>query len=250
MAVVHLLGTGAGASDARRTTTMLAFESRGRALVVDCGGDAVQRLLAAGIGADAVDALVVTHEHPDHVSGFPLFMERIWLLGRRRPLPVLGIRPALEQARRCWEAFPAVAEWKEVPEIAWTEVEEAPGAPVLSSDLWRVTAAPGTHGVPVIGLRVEDLVGGGVCAYSCDTAKSEAITELAREAGLLVHEASGVAQGGHTTFREAGEVARDAGVERLVLVHLPPDAGEAELGETRAVFPAAELGEDGGRHAF
>jgi ribonuclease Z len=250
MATVHLLGTGAGASDARRTTTMLAFASEGRALVVDCGGDAVQRLLAAGIGVDALDALVVSHEHPDHVSGFPLFMERIWLLGRRRPLPVVGIRPALAQARRCWEAFPVAAEWEGVPEIEWREVEEAPGAPVLESDLWRVTAAPGTHGVPVIGLRVEDRQGGGVCAYSCDTAKSAAITELARGAALLVHEASGTPQGGHTTFREAGEVARDAGVGRLVLVHLPTGAGEAELAETRAAFPAAVLGEDGDSHAF
>jgi ribonuclease Z len=250
MAVVHLLGTGAGASDARRTTTMLAFESGGRALVVDCGGDVVQRLLAAEIGVDAIDAMVVTHEHPDHVSGFALFMERIWLLGRRRPIPVIGIGPALQQARRCWEAFPAAAEWKDVPEIEWREVAEAPGAEVLASDLWRVTAAPGTHGVPVIGLRVEARGGGGVCAYSCDTAKSAAITELARGAELLVHEASGTPQGGHTTFREAGEVARDAAVGRLVLVHLPPGAGEAELGETRAVFPAAELGEDGSRHVF
>jgi ribonuclease Z len=250
MAVVHLLGTGAAASDAARTTTMLAFESEGRALVVDCGGDVVQRLLATGIGADAIDALIVSHEHPDHVSGFPLFMERIWLLGRRTPIPVYGIRPALDQARRCWEAFPAAAKWKDVPEIEWREVAEEEGAQVLASDLWRVTAAPGTHGVPVIGVRVEDRRGGGVCAYSCDTARSEAIVRLARGAELLIHEAARSAQGGHTTFREAGEVARDAGVGRLVLVHLPPGAGPDDLRATRDAFAAADLGEDGARHAF
>jgi ribonuclease Z len=249
-AAVHLLGTGAGASDPWRTTTMLAFAREGRALVVDCGGDVVQPLLAAGLGVDAIDAIVITHEHPDHVSGFPLFLERIWLLGRRRSLPVLGIRPALEQARRCLDAFPVVRGWEGLPDLEWREVPHEEGAEVLTSDLWRVRAAPGTHGVPVIGLRVEDRVGGGVCAYSCDTARSDAIVALSRGADLLLHEASGTPQGGHTTFREAGEVARAAGAGRLVLVHLPPGAGDAALAETRAAFPGARLGADGERHDF
>lgn len=250
MAFVHLLGTGAGASSPERTTTMLAFESGGRALVVDCGGDVVQRLLQAGIGADDLDAMIVTHEHPDHVAGFPLFMEKIWLLGRRRPIAVHGIAPALAQARRLWEAFPSAAAWEGVPEIQWREVALEEGAPVLEDDRWRVHASPGTHGVPVIGLRVEDLRGGGVCAYSCDTAKSAAITALARGAEVLVHEATGTPQGGHTTYREAAEVARDAGARRLVLVHLPPDASEDALREAREIFPETTFGVDGGHHAF
>lgn len=249
MATVHLLGTGAGASGPERTTTMLAFESGGRALVVDCGGDVVQRLLQAGMDVDAIDAMIVTHEHPDHVSGFPLFMEKIWLLGRRRPIPVHGIRPALDQARRLWEAFPAATEWEGVPAIEWNEVALEESAPVLADPRWRVTAAPGTHGVPVIGLRVE-AAEGGVCAYSCDTAKSAAIARLARGAGLLVHEATGTPEGGHTTYREAAEVAKEAGAGKLVLVHLPPGVGEDDLREARAVFPATVLGVDGGRHAF
>lgn len=248
MAVVHLLGTGAGAAGPERTTTMLAFESSGRALVVDCGGDVVQRLLQAGIGADDVEGMIVTHEHPDHVSGFPLFMEKIWLLGRRRPIPVYGIAPALAQARRLWEAFPSAAGWEGVPEIRWHEVALEEGAPVLSDARWRVTASPGTHGVPVIGLRVEEVASGAVCAYSCDTSKSPAIAALARGAALLVHEATGTPQGGHTTYREAAEVARDAGAAKLVLVHLPPGVTEDDLREAREVFPETLLGVDGGRH--
>ncbi len=65
-----------------------------------------------------------------------------------------------------------------------------------------------------------------------------------------MHEAARGTEGGHTTFREAGEVARDAGVGRLVLVHLPPGAGEGDLRDARAAFSAAELGRDGDSHAF
>jgi len=249
MAVVHLLGTGAGFSGPERTTTMLAFESGGRCVVVDCGGDVIQRLMASGVDPRGIEALIVTHEHPDHVAGFPLFMEKIWLMGRRHPIPVIGIRPALDQARRAWEAF-RTGGWEGVPAIEEHEVRPEPGAEVLFNERWHITAAPGIHGVAVIGIRVRDAMGGGVCAYSCDTAKSEEITEMSRGAGLLVHEATGTTQGGHTTFVQAAEVARDAGAGRLVLVHLPLGVSDADLAQARTVFADVSLGEDGARYEF
>jgi len=91
MAQLHLLGTGAALSGPDRTTTMLAFSAGHSVVVVDCGGDVVQRLLAAGLDPNAISLLVLTHAHPDHVSGFPLFMEKIWLAKRRRPIPVFGL---------------------------------------------------------------------------------------------------------------------------------------------------------------
>lgn len=248
MPTLHLLGTGAALSDPGRTTTMLAFEAPGSALVVDCGGDVIQRLLAAGVEPDRIDALVVTHEHPDHVGGFPLFMEKLWLSGRRRPIPVHGPAAALSQARRIWEAF-STGGWEGVPEILWREVPLEEGAPLLESDDWRVTASPGTHSVPVIGVRVEDRRGGGAAAYSCDTEESDAIARLARGADLLVHEATG-GFGGHTTVEGAARVAARAGAGRLVLVHLPPEVDDGELARARETFPGAELGVDGARHEF
>ncbi|MDP9349072.1 MAG: MBL fold metallo-hydrolase, partial [Gemmatimonadota bacterium] len=118
---LHLLGTGAAVSDASRTTTMLAFESADSVVVVDCGGDVVQRLMAAGVDLDRIEAMIVTHEHPDHVSGFPLFMEKIWLAGRRRPLPVYGPEAGIAQARRAFESF-NTSGWKGMPEIEWHSV--------------------------------------------------------------------------------------------------------------------------------
>ena len=100
MATLYLLGTGAGLSDGSRTTNMLAFSDQQSSLVVDCGGDVVQRMQAANIDLATITALIITHEHPDHVSGFPLFMEKIWLAGRRHPIPVYGPEAALSQARR------------------------------------------------------------------------------------------------------------------------------------------------------
>jgi len=244
MAKLYLLGTGAALSDGSRTTTMLAFASKESVLVVDCGGDVVQRLLAAGIDLDHIQALFLTHEHPDHVGGFPLFMERIWLAKRRRPIDVYGPAPALSQARRIFEAFDT-AGWEGMPEIRWHDVPLTERTPVLEDEIWRVSASPGTHSVPVIGLRVEELAGGGVVAYSSDTERSDAIARLADGADILVHEATKESFRGHTTYEDAAHIARQAGVGRLILVHLPPDARAADLSDARSSFSPIQLGADG-----
>jgi ribonuclease Z len=246
MAVLHLLGTGAAASDASRTTTMLGFEHRDSVILVDCGGDLIQRALASGIDPDRIDALIVTHEHPDHAGGFALFMERIWLMGRKRPIPVIGIQPALDQARRVLGAFDTSG-W-DMPAIEWRPVEHAEGALVLEDQRWRITGAPGVHSVPVIGIRVE-AKGAGTVAYSCDTEPTPPITKLSRGADILVHEATGPFRA-HTSAEDAARVARDASAMRLVLVHLPPNVKDEDLAEARGIFSRVEYGSDGGRYDF
>ncbi len=239
---LYLLGTGAAVSDPHRTTTMLAVSDGTSTLAVDCGGDLVQRLLAAGLDLATLDGLVVTHEHPDHVSGFPLFMEKLWLTGRRRPIPVYGVEAALAQAQRLWEAFDTSG-WDGVPAINWREVAGEPGAEVLSDETWRVTAAPVAHPVPTIGLRIEH-ASGRVVAYSCDTAPCEHVVELGRGAGILVHEATGHTPGVHSSIEEAAETAAKAGAHRLVLVHLPPGLSDTDLEAGRRWHTELELGEE------
>ena len=248
MARLHLLGTGAAVSDAGRTTTMLAFTEGPETLVVDCGGDVVQRLLAAEIDLDTIAALIVTHEHPDHVSGFPLFMEKIWLAGRRRPIAVYGIRPAIDQARRCFETFDTSG-WEGLPVIDWKEVPHREAATVLETEIWHVIASPGKHSVPVVGLRVSSKASKGVVVYSCDTEPYEPIVRLATGADVLVHEATG-ATTGHTSAPQAAEIAAKSGVRHLILVHLPPVVREEEALEARRIFPPCEFGEDLGAYEF
>jgi ribonuclease Z len=248
MARLLLLGTGAALSGPDRTTAMLAFDAERSVVVVDCGGDVVQRLLAAGVDLERISLLVLTHAHPDHVSGFPLFMEKIWLAKRRRPIPVVGPRSALDAARKAFAAFNTRG-WKGLPEIDWRDAPADEGAQVWADEWLRVTSSPGSHGVPSIALRVESLATGGVVAYSGDTARSDAIARLADGADILVHEATGDFRG-HTTPQDAAHVALQAGVGRLVLVHLPPSLSQSDLEEARESFAQLELGEDGASYPF
>lgn len=249
MPTLHLLGAGAVVSDPERTTTMMALDNGSGLLLVDCGGDAVPRLASAGLDPTRIDALIVTHEHADHVGGFPLLMERLWLMGRRDPVPVYGIAPALAQVRRVHDAFD-VSSWDGYP--GWTahEVPHEPDALVLERERWRVTAAPGRHAVPVIGLRFEDVASGRVATYGCDTAPAAAITALAGGSDLLLHEATGEGPV-HSSAEQASRTALEANAKRLVLVHLPPaDALANDLAAARVILPAVEVGEEMGRYSF
>src|SRR5690606_21245202 len=106
---------------------------------------------------------------------------------------------------------------------------------------WRITATPGRHSVPAVGLRVT-CASGAVVAFSGDTAFDPAIVKMATGADLLLHEASG-SSGIHASAEEAARVASMAGVGRLVLIHLPPafDECSQELREAREVFPGLSV---------
>lgn len=228
---------------------MLGLEGPHSHVLVDCGGDAVERLLTAGLELDRLAAIILTHEHPDHVCGFPLLVQKLWLAKRRRPISVRGPLPALDQARRLFAAFNTDG-WTGLPPLEWEPVALEEGAPVWSDEDWRITAAPGAHGrTRAIGIRAETVHGHSVAAYSSDTEESPAIGRLARGAAILVHEATGDFKG-HSSAEGAARVAAAAQVERLVLVHLPPGIEGEDLAAARSIFPRTELGKDGDSYSL
>ena len=250
MATLHLLGTGAAVSDPHRTTTMLAVENATSLVVIDCGGDAVQRLMTVGANLDKLSAVIVTHEHADHVSGFPLLMEKLWLLGRRDPVPVYGIAPAISQTRRIHDSFDT-SSWQDYPGVDWREFAYEDNANVFSDSSWEIVASPGVHSVPVVGLRFSDKQGGGSLVYSCDTETSTAIERLANGVDLLVHEATGEGPG-HSSAQQAAGVAKRAGVKRLLLVHLPPEEqlSAKDIEAARQLFEPCEKGKEAESYTF
>lgn len=250
VANLYLLGTGAVVSDAHRTTTMLALDNGQELLLVDCGGDAVQRMKASGVDPKRLRRMIVTHEHADHCAGFPLLMERLWVEGLRGEFHVHGIPEAVGQVRRIFEAF-NTDDWPEFPEIVWHEVENRPGALILDEGGWRITAAACLHPVPCIGLRVEDRVSGTSLYYSADTEPVSGQVEAARGVNLIVHEATGAFHG-HASAEQAAELAAQTDAKKLILVHVPPDGPwrQTDLEAARKHFPETEIGDEGAALTF
>lgn len=237
-----LLGTGGAVSPPDRTTSMLALVDEGSTILIDCGGDVVQRCLAAGVDLEEINALLVSHEHPDHTSGFPLFMEKIWLHGRRRPLPVHGIEEGIDQVRRVFEMYNTKS-WEGLPEIEWHSHPCEPFTDVYADARWEIIASPGDHTVPVTGYRTTSLTTGTSICYSCDTEPSDTIAQLAKGCDILVHEANGHGRG-HSTPQDAARIAREAGAGRLILTHLSLAISPADIEEARDIFPDTVAGHD------
>ncbi len=251
MAELLLLGTGAGFTDGEHEPTMLALHGRQSTIVVDCGSNAIRQLQRLKVDLDSIERLILTHSHPDHNSGFGLLVEMLWLSGRRRPLPIHGPADAIDVTRRILEQWDT-STWKDLPELQWQTVPLEPGMPISTGPDFELTAAPGTHSVPVIGIRARDLRTGRVLTYGADGEPSPSIQALAQDADLLVHEATG-AFAGHSTAEGAARLAREAHARRLLLVHLAPttnDLHAQQLAASQIFGGEVLLGRDLDRYEF
>jgi ribonuclease Z len=235
MARLVVLGTANAIPDPERENTHLALVGTNCAVLIDCVGTPTVHLARAGIPMASLTDLIVTHFHPDHVSGVPLLLMNMWLLGREEPLRVYGLHHCLERL----EHMMALYHWDNWPDffpVAFHRLPEREQILVLESEDFRVYSSPVRHIVPTIGLRVESTNGSRAVVYSGDTEPCSAVIRLANGADVLIHEASGGGVG-HSTAAQAGEVARQAEVGHLVLIHYP--GGERSAGleaQAQAVF--------------
>ncbi len=227
-----LLGTGTAVPDADRECTHMVWRAPDGPLLIDAGGSTYQRLLRADIDPLTLRGVVLTHSHADHINGIPSLLFALKLAGFAGQMPIYGDAPTLALVRRVLTAFDLEGYQAQV---AWTEVQAGQDLPLANAS-YRVRTAPTVHSRPCFGMRFE--TPDGALTYSADTEPCAAILELARGSAALIHEATTPGSfAGHTSPRQAGEVAAAAGVGRLVLVHFSPKwtMSEAQaLAEMRA----------------
>jgi ribonuclease BN (tRNA processing enzyme) len=209
-------------------------EHDGFRLLLDPGYAIVPRLLQRIDAAD-VDAVLVSHSHPDHCADLhPLLRARVL---RQEPAPTLAVHSLpgavdrvldLDGPGTLRDAFVVVGF------AAGDQFEVGP---------FQVRTWPLPHWVPNAGVRLT--AGGRVLAYTGDTGPSSAIVELARGADLFLAEASYPQQVPASAARflssasQAGQDAARAGVGRLLLTHLLPETAP------RLAEAAARAGFDG-----
>lgn len=231
------LGTSGAVPSASRDTTAVVIRAGGSTCLVDVGGSPVQKLRRIGIDPVSLSAVVVTHTHPDHVYGLPALIQGLLILGRRAPLPIYCRVEHTDLVGRLLDLFGLSDEGLSVPVVP---VEPREGVRVLETPDLVLTASPNAHGrMPNLAIRAD--AGGRSVVYSSDTRPCAEVEALARGATVLIHEATFARPDPsqwHSTAREAGQVARHAGVRRLYLAHV----GYAEHGTLRAHVAAARAG--------
>ena len=271
MAQIFVLGAGTPTPTPHRFGSAFAVQVGGEYLMFDCGPAATHKLVKMGIFPTQVDYLFFTHHHFDHDVDYPCFLLCRWdqSVGKEQTLQVFG--PTLTQTlteRIIGEQGVFAHDWKarvnhplsqrvfvnrggtlprKPPHVLAKDV--GPG-PVHRGREWAVSAAPAEHVQPYLdslAYRLDSAEGSIV--FTGDTQPCRSVVDLARGADMLLcmcwddqerMQANGEAPGQCGTTG-AAQMAQEAGVKRLVLVHIGPHLSthgpmEKGIGDVRRLF--------------
>jgi ribonuclease BN (tRNA processing enzyme) len=262
------LGTLAGPNPrASRAQSSNLLIVNGALYVVDTGDGVARRLAKAGINIRDIGTIFLTHHHDDHTAGLSTLLSVAWDQQRTTPINVYGPPRTVELVKAAVQYFAISAEIRiadgvrSVPPTAQVFFGHDVGTGVIYQDAnIKVTAVENSHFDSHKGeghgkhksysYRFE--TPHRVIVFTGDTGPSDAVTELAKGADLLVSEAISVedrkqtlmnsgrwqamtpdeqarimrrATEGHLTLDAIGKMATRAGVKTVVLSHLGPRAG-------------------------
>jgi ribonuclease Z len=98
----HGVGDGTACPDRDHSAFLYRFGDQ--RLLLDCGEPISRRLAADGLGGDGVDRIFLSHFHFDHLGGFFMLIQGLWLDGRGKDLPVHLPGEGIEPIRQLLEA--------------------------------------------------------------------------------------------------------------------------------------------------
>jgi ribonuclease Z len=257
---VFLLGSGGPMPNESRDTTALAVIAGGVFIMVDVGQGIVKNMNLLNLPAGKISALFLTHFHSDHISDMGELDFQTWAQGRDRKLDVYGpkgvkqVVDGFNMAYRQDSSYRTAhhsEEWmpsKNSGMVPHTLNIPDPEEALLFFDrnglkawVFKVDHSPIE---PAVGYRFE--YKGNVVVISGDTVKTKTLPKFAKNADLFFCEAlhkemvmamSRVAKeldnpllskqmhditDYHMSPVEAAEVAREAGVKKLIFVHVVP----------------------------
>ena len=213
---IVFLGTSCAEPTAENGFTSIILKAGSLQILIDASGNPVQSILKAGCDPLAVDLLILTHYHADHIAGFPALVQTLSCMGRNRNLIVVCSSPTEKKALGLVDVL------KLHPESL--------GYPLTYQDSYsgsgiHVRLVEGNHSVPSSMVLISE--NDTRILYTADTAFSSRIGETARGCQALIHEATfsqariqEFENGGHSSAYQAGLSAAASGVKTLFLCHI------------------------------
>jgi ribonuclease BN (tRNA processing enzyme) len=213
-------------------------EADGFRLLLDLGHGAFGALQRYVEPAD-IDAIVISHLHADHFIDLTAYVVALRyggnghrLGGPEKRIPVIGVPGTRDRLEAAYDPFTRKLGLHEL--FSFTTPSDGELGP------FRMSYALMNHPTPTNGVRIEwrdrSLV------YSADTGECPELVTLADGADVLLCEASiapdeHVIPDVHMTGRMAGEHADRAGVDRLIVTHVPPwNSPQVAADEAAAAF--------------
>ena len=191
-------------------------------LILDLGNGALGAL-QRHINPMAIDAVVLSHLHPDHcldLCGLYVAQKYCPVTDERRRILVYGPRGTAERMARAYDMKSPDGMHREF------DFRQVVDREAIRVGPFTVTPQAVSHPAEAYGFRVE--ADGKVLAYTGDTDTCDGLRALFHDATLVLTDSAfvdgrDVAQGIHLSGSRAAQAAVDAGgVRRLMLTHIPP----------------------------
>jgi len=185
------------------------IETEETSLVIDTGPEF--RLQTIRSGLSAIDLVLITHEHMDHIAGLDDL--RPFCYKQEQSIPVYGSATCLDAIRRRFDYMFGPDRYPGATDIDLQEISDS----IIFQDL-QITPLPAIHGnVNVLGYRVNDV------SYLTDVkAIPDKTKEQVRGSEVLV--LSGLRwkpeHPTHMTIPEAVEMANELNIPQTYLIHM------------------------------
>jgi ribonuclease BN (tRNA processing enzyme) len=215
---VTVLGCSGSYAAPDTSCTGYLVQSAGKNVLLDCGPGVLANL-QTHIALERLDAVVLTHCHPDHWVELPILCTVCtWFIGRTQ-LPVFGTAETQSMNRALCGGDPGAFDWRVIDEHSTIDIGDQ-----------RWTFSRTDHPVETLAVRV--VSDGRSFAFSSDTGPAWTVDGFLDDVDLLICEASYTREREpegiqHLSARQAGELARGARVAQLVLTHQLPGADVA-----------------------
>jgi ribonuclease BN (tRNA processing enzyme) len=231
---ITVLGKSPSWQDAGGACSGYLIQQDGYALVLDCGNGVFSKLRRFHDYSE-VDAVLISHLHADHFLDLVPFSYALIHGPRHRRAQSRAALYVPDGGRDLLRRV--VGSWGD-PELIETafELREYSAAEPPSPGPLQVRVSEVPHYTRTFAVQLSN--GHGSFTFSADCGPNDALVELAKNADLLLIEATLPQAGqdserGHMTAREAGEHGRRAGTRRLVITHIS-DELDAESARAEA----------------
>ena len=269
MIEVTLLGTGSPIPDARRAGPSTLVRAGSQTFLIDCGRGVQQRMTGAGVGANGLTALLLTHLHSDHIADLGDLIITRWVTTftpEPNPLRIIGPPGTAEVVDATLEAFRFDIGYRIAHHADLTGPPRRGGGTCRRAGMERGRRANhrGAHRSSAGGAddRFRVAYEGATVVLAGDTVPCASLDELAEGAGALVHtvirkdlvEKMPMQRirdicDYHSSVEQAAATAARAGVGILILTHYVPAIVPGDEDDWRALAASEfeqqiELGDD------
>ena len=187
-------------------------------IVIDCGSGTLLQLEKAGKSYQSIDAVFLTHTHPDHISDLIPFIQALSAtpgFTRKKELLIVGPKGLKNFYEQC---ICSLMGKPKTFAIELVEIEDT-----LDLGYLFVFSAKTLHSPNSIAYRFE--TGGKSLVITGDCDYDQRLIPFSHHADLLVIDCSfpnALKMPGHLTPKEAGLIAKKAEVKKLILSHIYP----------------------------